>query len=135
MQNLINQLTNILDAQYILLDDQDKAPYLTDWRKRFTGKALAVVLPCNSTEVAQIVKLCTEHRVAIVPQGGNTGFCGGATPDNTGTQIILNLKRMNQIREIDALNQTITLEAGCILQTVQEKTSERGFLFPLSLGA
>ena len=135
MQKLIDQLANILDAKYILLDDQEKAPYLTDWRKRFTGKALAVVLPGNSEEVAQIVKLCSENRVAIVPQGGNTGFCGGATPDDTGTQIILNVKRMNQIREVDVLNQTITLEAGCILQTVQEQASVQGFLFPLSLGA
>lgn len=135
MQNLIHQLTNILGAKFILLEDQDKSPYLTDWRKRFTGKALAVALPKSSKEVAQIVKLCSEHQVAIVPQGGHTGFCGGATPDNSGNQIILNLKRMNQIIEIDSVNQSITLEAGCILQAAQEKAADHGFLFPLSLGA
>ncbi|MBU3539205.1 FAD-binding oxidoreductase [Polynucleobacter sp. UK-Gri1-W3] len=135
MQNLIDQLSSVLGQKYILTTDEDKAPYLTDWRKRYTGKALAVLLPGNISEVSSIVKLCAENQVAIVPQGGNTGFCGGATPDSSGKQVILNLKRMNQIREIDVANQTITLEAGCILQTVQEKAAEQGFLFPLSLGA
>ena len=135
MQNFIQQLSTLLESKYVLTNEEDKAPYLTDWRKRFTGKALAVVLPSTSAEVVNIVKMCAQHRVSIVPQGGHTGFCGGATPDNSGKQIILNLKRMNQIREIDIANQTITLEAGCILQTVQENAAKQGFLFPLSLGA
>ncbi|MBU3603220.1 FAD-binding oxidoreductase [Polynucleobacter sp. AP-Kaivos-20-H2] len=135
MQTFINQLSTVLETKYILTHDEDKTPYLTDWRKRFTGKALAVLLPSNTAEVANIVKLCAASQVAIVPQGGHTGFCGGATPDISGKQVILNLKRMNQIREIDSANQTITLEAGCILQSVQEKAAEQGFLFPLSLGA
>jgi len=135
MQNLIQQLSTLLESKYVLTKDEDKAPYLTDWRKRFTGKALAVILPSTSTQVANIVKLCAQHHVSIVPQGGHTGFCGGATPDDSGKQVILNLKRMNQIREIDIANQTITLEAGCILQAAQEKAAEQGFLFPLSLGA
>ena len=135
MQNFINQLSEILEKQYILTRDEDKAPYLTDWRKRFTGKAFAVLLPSTSNEVAAIVRLCAQHQIALVPQGGHTGFCGGATPDNSGKQVILNLKRMNQIREIDIANQTITLEAGCILQAIQEKAAENGYLFPLSLGA
>jgi len=135
MQNLIDQLGQLLGQQFILTDDQEKAPYLTDWRKRFAGKALAVVLPKTTAEVAQIVQLCAAANVAIVPQGGNTGFCGGATPDDSGKQILLNLKRMNQIRELDVANQTITLEAGCILQSVQEKAAAQDFLFPLSLGA
>lgn len=135
MQDFIQQLSGAIDQKYILIQEEDKAPYLTDWRKRFTGKALAVLLPSTSSEVAGIIKLCAQHQVAVVPQGGHTGFCGGATPDNSGTQIILNLKRMNQIREIDVANQTITLEAGCILKAVQDKAVEHGFLFPLSLGA
>lgn len=135
MQNFIQQLSEVLEKNFILTQDEDKTTYLTDWRKRFSGKALAVVLPGNSNEVADIVKLCAAHNVSIVPQGGHTGFCGGATPDDSGNQIILNLKRMNQIREIDIANQTITLEAGCILQVVQEKAAEKSFLFPLSLGA
>ena len=135
MQKFFDQLSAALEEKYILTKDDDKAPYLTDWRKRYIGKALAVLLPGTSAEVANIVKICAEHQIAIVPQGGHTGFCGGATPDASGTQIILNLKRMNQVREIDIANQTITLEAGCILQAAQEKAAEQGFLFPLSLGA
>lgn len=134
-QEIIDQLYAISGQQYVLSSDQDKAPYLTDWRKRFTGKALAVVLPKSTEEIAEIVKLCASNQIAIVPQGGHTGFCGGATPDDSGTQIVLNLKRMNSIREIDASNQTITLEAGCILQSAQEKAAQHDFLFPISLGA
>lgn len=135
MQDFIGRLTQILGPQYVLTEEDAKTPFLTDWRKRFTGKALAVLLPSTSTEVSQIVKLCAERQIALVPQGGHTGFCGGATPDNSGKQVVLNLKRMNHIREIDVANQTITVEAGCILQVVQEKAAEKGYLFPLSLGA
>ena len=135
MQGLIDQFTDTLGKEYVLTQDQDKAAYLTDWRKRYVGKALAVLLPKTTDEVAHIVKLCAANHVSIVPQGGHTGFCGGATPDDSGKQVILNLKRMNQIREIDSANQTITLEAGCILQAIQEKAAAQDFLFPLSLGA
>ena len=135
MQSLIEQFGALLGTQYVLIADQDKAPYLTDWRKRFTGKALAVLLPKTTAEVSAIVKLCASYHIAIIPQGGNTGLCGGATPDNGGKQVVLNLKRMNQIRAFDAVNQTITLEAGCILQSVQEKAAAEAYLFPLSLGA
>ncbi len=135
MKQILGELHQILEQKFILTADQDKAPYLTDWRKRYTGKALAVVLPKTAQEVAKIVQLCAANQIAVVPQGGHTGFCGGATPDDSGKQILLNLKRMNTIREIDVANQTITLEAGCILQAVQEKAAEQDFLFPLSLGA
>jgi len=135
MNQILGELHQILEQKFILTADQDKAPYLTDWRKRYTGKALAVVLPKTAQEVAKIVQLCAVNQIAVVPQGGHTGFCGGATPDDSGKQIVLNLKRMNTIREIDVANQTITLEAGCILQAVQEKAAEQDFLFPLSLGA
>jgi FAD/FMN-containing dehydrogenase len=131
----LQQISNILDPQYVLTEDCDKEPYLTDWRKRYTGKALAVVLPRTSLEISKIVELCASNGISIVPQGGHTGFCGGATPDQSGKQIVLNLKRMNAIREIDAANQTVTIEAGCILQNIQEAVATRGFLFPLSLGA
>ena len=135
MKQILGELHQILEQKFILTEDQDKAPYLTDWRKRYTGKALAVVLPKTAQEVAKIVQLCAANQIAVVPQGGHTGFCGGATPDDSGKQIVLNLKHMNTIREIDVANQTITLEAGCILQAVQEKAAEQDFLFPLSLGA
>ena len=119
MNDFLAQLAQIIGIQYVLTDHEDKAPYLTDWRKRYTGKALAVVLPRTTLEIAQIVSLCSSKGVSIVPQGGHTGFCGGATPDASGNQIVLNFKRMNSILEIDAENQTITVEAGCILQNVQ----------------
>jgi len=135
MNSVLSQLNQILEQKYILTEEQDTAPYLTDWRKRYTGKALAVVLPRTTQEVAKIVQLCAANQIALVPQGGNTGFCGGATPDSSGKQIVLNLKRMNTIREIDVANQTMTLEAGCVLQTIQEKAADQDFLFPLSLGA
>ena len=135
MKSFLEQLHQIIEKKYILVEDPDKAPYLTDWRKRYTGKALAVVLPKTAQEVAQIVQLCANNHIAVVPQGGHTGFCGGATPDDSGKQIVLNLKRMNTIREIDVANQTITVEAGCILQAIQEKAAAQDFLFPLSLGA
>jgi len=135
MQSLIEQFFEVLGKQYVLTEEVDKLPYLTDWRKRYTGKALAVLLPKTTNEVVDIVKLCATKNIAIVPQGGHTGFCGGATPDNSGKQVILNLKRMNHILEIDVANQTITLEAGCILQAIQEKAASQDFLFPLSLGA
>lgn len=135
MESFLAQLRDILQSPYLLTEDSDKAPYLTDWRKKFTGKALAVVLPANSQEVAKIVQLCAAHAVAIVPQGGNTGFCGGATPDLSGSQLVMNFKRMSRILNLDVANQTITVEAGCILQAIQEKAAAHGFLFPLSLGA
>ena len=135
MNDFLAQLAQIIGIQYVLTDHEDKAPYLTDWRKRYTGKALAVVLPRTTLEIAQIVDLCSSKSISIVPQGGHTGFCGGATPDTSGNQIVLNFKRMNSILEIDAENQTITVEAGCILQNVQEAAAAKGFLFPLSLGA
>jgi len=128
MESFLQELSKVLEKKYILTEDQDKAPYLTDWRKRFTGKALAIVLPHTTQEISEIVKLCAANEVALVPQGGHTGFCGGATPDDSGKQIVLNLKRMNTIREIDVENQTITLEAGCILQTIQEKAAEQDFI-------
>ena len=118
MKSFLEQLQQIIEEKYILVEDADTEPYLTDWRKRYTGKALAVVLPRTAHEVAQIVQLCASNQIAVVPQGGHTGFCGGATPDDSGKQIVLNLKRMNTIREIDVANQTITVEAGCILQAI-----------------
>ena len=133
-ENLIADLQTILGKNYVLVDE-DMTPYLTDWRKKFTGKALAVVLPSSTKDIAAVVNACSIASVSIVPQGGHTGFCGGATPDGSGNQIVLNLKRMNQVRQIDIENQTMTIEAGCILQALQEIASDKGFLFPLSLGA
>ena len=131
----LNAFAAHLTPAQILSTPEDMAPFLCDWRKRYFGKALAVLLPSNTAEVAQIVRICAEFQIALVPQGGNTGLCGGATPDQSGSQVVLSLKRMNHIRALDLDNQTITVEAGCILQSIQEAAAEQGLLFPLSLGA
>ncbi len=113
----------------------DLQAYAVDWRKRYHGKPLAVILPATTDQVAQVVRLANQHRVALVPQGGNTGLSGGATPDASGTQAILCLTRMAAVRAQDAANKTVTVEAGVTLQHVQELAQEMGLLFPLSLGA
>ncbi len=127
-------LINIVGSQNVITDSQADT-YLTDWRDRFSGTAMAVVRPANTQEVAQIVKWCVENNVPVVPQGGNTGLCGGATPDNTGKSIVLSLTRLNKIRSIDTDNDTMVVEAGCILQDVQAVAKKADRLFPLSLAA
>jgi FAD/FMN-containing dehydrogenase len=118
-----------------VLTEGDLRAWEQDWRKRERGKALAVVRPANTEEVAAVVKACVAERVSIVPQGGNTGMVVGSTPDASGTQVVLSLTRLNAIRTIDAANLTVTVEAGCVLQTLQEACAAQGFLFPLSLAA
>ena len=118
-----------------VLTEGDLTGYELDWRKRERGKALAVVRPNSTAQVAQVVKACGAAAVSIVPQGGNTGMVVGSTPDASGTQIVLSLTRMNAIRSLDAANLTMTVEAGCVLQTLQEACEKAGFLFPLSLAS
>jgi FAD/FMN-containing dehydrogenase len=113
----------------------DPAGFLTDWRGAYSGTAAAVVRPGSTAEVAAVVALCREAGVAVVPQGGNTGLCGGAVPDASGRQVVLSLTRMRRIRDLDVANATVTVEAGVVLQTVQEAAAAAGRLFPLSLGA
>ncbi len=129
------------DAQVLTADTgADLLPYEKDWRGRNRGRALAVVRPGNTGEVAAVVRACAQARaqgqpVSIVPQGGNTGLVMGGTPDDSGTQIVLSLSRMNRVREVDAANATLTVEAGCVLQHVQRAADEAGLLFALSLAA
>ena len=111
------------------------ASYLTDWRNRYTGTARAVVLPGNTAEVAAVARHCASQRIPVVPQGGNTGLVGGGTPDDSGAAVVLSLARMNKIRAIDTENDTITVEAGCILANVQQAARDAGRLFTLSLAA
>ena len=131
---LLQRLRDI-GLSHVLTAPEDTAPYLTDWRRRFTGRAQAIVLPSTAGEVAAVVSACAEQRVPIVPQGGNTGLVGGATPDASGDAIVLSLKRLNRVREVDAINGTITVEAGCVLHDVQQAAHDAGQLFPLSLAA
>jgi FAD/FMN-containing dehydrogenase len=131
---LIDHLKTAVGAAHVLVDG-DLSAYELDWRKRSRGKALAVVRPANPQQVAEVVKACAFAGVSIVTQGGNTGLVGGSTPDASGQQVVLSLQRMNTVRNIDAANLTMTVEAGCILQTLQDTAEKAGFLFPLSLAA
>ena len=128
-----DRLRAVVGASRVLTGAADLAPYCTDWRGRYTGKASCVVLPGTTDEVAAVVGICAEAGTPIVPQGGNTGLCGGATP--IGGEVVINLRRMNRIRGIDADNNSITVEAGCTLHAVQEAATAADRLFPLSLAA
>jgi FAD/FMN-containing dehydrogenase len=131
----LQQFRAVVGDAAVLTDPSDIASYLTDWRGNFTGRALAVVRPANTAEVAAVVKICASTATPIVPQGGNTGQVGGSVPDADGTAIVLSLNRMNRIRAIDTDSDTIIAEAGVILQTLQTAADEVNRLFPLSLGA
>jgi FAD/FMN-containing dehydrogenase len=131
----IDVLREAIGATHVLTDAADIEPYVTDWRKRYVGRALAVVRPANTDEVAAIVRVCLRTRTPIVPQGGNTGLVGGATPDDSGRAIVLSTARLNRVRAVDTANDTITAEAGCVLQTIQDAARAQQRLFPLSLAA
>ncbi|MDQ6620704.1 MAG: FAD-binding oxidoreductase, partial [Pseudomonadota bacterium] len=133
--NVRTRLEAAVGAANVLSDPNDTAPYLTDWRGRFHGRAAAVVRPASTAEVAAVMRICHDARAAIVPQGGNTGMCGGATPDASGDEIVLSLARLTRVRTIDRDNATMTVEAGVPLATVQEAASDAGLHFPLSLGS
>lgn len=131
---LIDKLRALVGTANVLTEG-DLGAWEQDWRKRSRGKALAVVRPGSTQQVAEVVKACAAAGRAIVPQGGNTGLAVGSIPDESGTQVVLSLQRMNAIRGIDAANLAMTVEAGCVLQTLQETAEKAGFLFPLSLAA
>ncbi|AUL51791.1 hydroxyacid dehydrogenase [Bordetella holmesii] len=131
---LLQDLQSLLGPAHVLVGD-DAEPYVLDWRRRYRGRALAVARPGSTEEVAAALRLCRQHGAPVVPQGGNTGLCGGATPDDSGTAVILSTARLNRIRAIDTANDTITVEAGCVLRAVQDAAEQAGRLFPLSLAA
>ena len=134
MSDLIEKLRAIVGTPNVLTDG-DLTAWEQDWRKRSRGKALAVVRPADAGQVAEVVRACAAAGAPIVPQGGNTGLAVGSIPDESGTQVVLSLQRMNAIRDIDSANLTMTVEAGCVLQSLQEAARNAGFLFPLSLAA
>ena len=129
------RLRTIVGAANVLEAEADMAPFLSDWRGRYHGRARAVVRPRDTAEVAAVVAACAQAGVAMVPQGGNTGLCGGATPLVDGAAVVISLARMNRIRALDADNDTLTVEAGCTLAAVQEAAQVAGRLFPLSLAS
>jgi FAD/FMN-containing dehydrogenase len=132
---LQKRLADIVGGANVLTEAADTKPYTVDWRKQYAAPAECVVRPASTQELAQVVALCARENVAVVPQGGNTGLVGGSVPTGARREIVLALGRMNRIRELDALNDTVTVEAGCVLATVQRAALEAGRLFPLSLAA
>ncbi len=131
---LLDAVRAAVGASHVLTDC-DLSAWELDWRRRWRGKALAVVRPGTTEEVAAVVRACAAHGVPIVPQGGNTGLVGGGVPDASGTQVLLSLTRLNRIRGLDRANLTLVAEAGCVLQAVQQAADDAGLVFPLSLAA
>ncbi|MCE9661368.1 MAG: FAD-binding oxidoreductase [Burkholderiales bacterium] len=134
MSALLEKVRGVVGAGNVLADG-DLSAWEVDWRKRFRGRALAVVRPGSTAEVAAVVRLCAGHGTSIVAQGGNTGLVGGSGPDASGTQIVLSLARLDRVRGVDAANMTMTVEAGCVLQRAQQAAAEAGLLLALSLGS
>ena len=132
---LLDSLRAAVPAGVLIEDAAAAAPFLTDHRRLYQGQALAVALPRNTAEVSALLAWCDAQRVGVVPQGGNTSYCGGATPDESGTQLVIGLKRMSRVRDVDAANFSITVEAGCTLAAVQQAAAAAERFFPLELGS
>lgn len=132
---ILDRLVAIVGAERVASSPEAKAPFLTDWRGRYTGDALAVVHPGSTEEVAAVLAVCAQQGVSVVPQGGNTGLCGGATPLPGSRSIVINVSRLNRVRALDAANNTLIAEAGCTLVAIQEAAVGIDRLFPLSLAA
>jgi len=131
---LLDALANLLGPKGFTVDAEIMAPWLTDWRGKYHGRAAAMLSPATTDEVAAIVRMCAEAEVALVPQGGNSGMVGGATPDASGNQLLLSLRRMNRIRHIDEAGQLAVVEAGVILENFHNEVIPHGLRFPLTLG-
>jgi len=130
----LEQMRSTVGAKGFTTADEDMAPWLTDWRGRYTGAAAAMVSPASTQETAAIVRIANKNAIAIVPQGGNSGMVGGATPDISGHSVLLSLRRMNRIRAIEPDDQLVMCEAGVILQNLHEALAADGQRFPLTLG-
>ncbi len=128
-------LAQLLDAGGVITDPERIAPMQRDHRALYRGNAVAVVAPADTAAVSRVLAFCNERRIGVVPQGGNTSYCGGATPDGSGSQVLLSLARLNRIRGIDTANYTLTAEAGCILAKLQAAAAEADRYLPLSLGS
>jgi FAD/FMN-containing dehydrogenase len=131
----MQSLAAVVGPSHVLTAATDTEPYYNDWRKVYRGQGLCVVRPADTAQVAAVLRLCAEAGVAVVPQGGNTGLSGGSVPTGAQREIVLSLTRMNRIRRMDPLDNSITVEAGCVLATIQEAAEKAGRFFPLSLAA
>lgn len=132
---IVEGLAKIIGDDRVLSAAADRAPYETDWRGKYRGLCLAVVQPANTHEVAKVVEFCVRHGVPIVPQGGNTGLCAGATPDGSGAQIVLSLMRLRNLRAIDAEDGHMVCEAGMPLAEAQGHAEAAGLILPLSIAS
>lgn len=132
---LLAAIADVVGPRGIITDPADIAPYSTDWRAMYQGRAAAVVRPASADEVARVVRLCAAAGVGIVPQGGNTSMVGGAVPAEDGSQIVLSLARMNRVRAVDPLDLSMTVDAGLTLRAAQEAAEAAGCLLPLSIGS
>jgi FAD/FMN-containing dehydrogenase len=132
---LLDTLIDIVGSDACITDEKELEPNLTEWRDIYHGKTFAMVSPASTQQVSDVVRACAAARVGIVPQGGNTGLCGGAVPDESGEQLILSLSRLNRIRALNADDFSMVAEAGCILANLQRAALDAGRYFPLSLGA
>ena len=133
--NTLSELKAAVGDGSWLESPDDVAPFLSDFRRLYHGSAALVLLPRNVDEVARVLQICNRAQVAVVPHGGNTSYCGGATPDETGAQIVLSLRRLNRVRQVDAADYSMTVEAGCTLAEAQAAARNADRLFPLSLGS
>jgi len=134
-RDVLAGLADIVGDDHVIDSAGDQEPYVVDWRGRYRGRAVAVVRPGSTDEVAAVVRHCAARGLAIVPQGGNTGMCGAATPDDGVSNVVIRLDRMRRVRDVSPLANTITVEAGCILADVQAAATAADRYFPLSLGA
>ncbi|WOF41847.1 FAD-binding oxidoreductase [Sphingopyxis indica] len=132
--DLLKRLQKLLGPKGYTDDADAMAPWLTDWRGKYHGRAAAMLSPATTEEVAAVVRMCGEEGAALVPQGGNSGMVGGATPDASGTQLLLSLRRMNRIRSIDPAARLAVAEAGVILENFHHAALDHGMRFPLTLG-
>ena len=132
---VIERLQSVVGNDHVLTAAVDVEPFVVDCRGRYRGAARAVVQPATTAETSAVVRACSEANVPLVPQGGNTGMCGAATPDARGAEVVLSLARMRTIRDVDRANATITVEAGVTLAAVQDAARAAGMQFPLSLAS
>lgn len=135
MDVLLQNLADIVGRDHVLTRSEEIEPYVVDWRGRYRGGARAVVRPADASAVSAVVRTCAQAGVPMVPQGGNTGLCGGATPLEDGRAVVISLSRLNRIRYVDTANNTLCAEAGCTLAKIQVAAEEAGRLFPLSLAS
>jgi FAD/FMN-containing dehydrogenase len=135
LTSMRDELAGLVDAAALLSDPERIAPMLRDHRALYRGHALAVIAPADTAAVSRVLAWCNKHRIGVVPQGGNTGYCGGATPDASSSQVLLSLARLNRVRALDPANYTITAEAGCILANLQAAAADADRYLPLSLGS